>query len=415
MNHCVPPNMTLDQEAFFSGRCIIVNGPVIVGAGPSGLAVAACLRRQGVPFVIVERASCIASLWQNRTYDRLSLHLPKQFCQLPHAPFPESYPEYPSRSQFVDYLESYARRFQIQPRFGETVRHAVHDQACGLWRVRTSADGGETEYICRWLVVASGENAEKVVPEFEGAADFGGRMMHACEYKSGKEFGGKRVLVVGCGNSGMEVALDLTNHHAFPSLVVRSSVHVLPREILGKSTYEIAGTMMKWVPVWVVDRVLLAAARLILGSTEEHGLKRPSIGPLQLKDTQGRTPVLDIGAVSKIRSGDIKIVPGIKKFVRAGVELVNGDLLQVDSVIFATGYSSNVPLWLKESEFFTKDGFPRSPFPNGWKGKDGLYAVGFARKGLAGASMDAVKVAQDIGKLWNQETMMQKNHSVGLA
>ncbi|KAL3620085.1 putative indole-3-pyruvate monooxygenase YUCCA9 [Castilleja foliolosa] len=407
--------MTLDQKAFFSGRCVLVNGPIIVGAGPSGLAVAACLKRQGVPFVIVERASCIASLWQNRTYDRLSLHLPKQFCQLPHAPFPESYPEYPSRDQFVDYLESYAKRFEIEPRFGETVRNAVYDETCGLWRVRTSDGGSETEYICRWLVVASGENAEKVEPKVEGSAEFSGRVMHACEYKSGKEFAGKRVLVVGCGNSGMEVSLDLCNHRAFPSMVVRSSVHVLPREILGRSTYDVASTMMKWMPVWVVDMLLLAATRLILGNTEEYGLKRPSIGPLQLKNTQGKTPVLDVGAVSKIRSGHIKIVPGIKKFNRAGVELVDGQIVQVDSVIWATGYSSNVPSWLKESEFFSKDGFPRCPFPNGWKGKDGLYAVGFARKGIAGASMDAVKVAQDIGKMWNQETMMHKNHSVGLA
>ncbi|KAK1555690.1 hypothetical protein Q3G72_030030 [Acer saccharum] len=75
-----------DHEDFFSRRCIWVNGPVIVGAGPSGLATAACLREQGVPFVVLERADCIASLWQKRTYDRLKLHLPKQFCQLPKLP-----------------------------------------------------------------------------------------------------------------------------------------------------------------------------------------------------------------------------------------------------------------------------------------------------------------------------------------
>ncbi|XP_051128000.1 probable indole-3-pyruvate monooxygenase YUCCA5 [Andrographis paniculata] len=413
MSHCdhfVPPNMA-EQDDFFTGRCILVNGPVIVGAGPSGLAVAAGLKQQGVPFVMLERANCIASLWQNRTYDRLNLHLPKQFCELPYIPFPENFPEYPTKHQFLDYLKSYAKYFEIEPTFNQAVQSAKYDETCGLWRVKTvSSNDSTTEYICRWLVVASGENAEKVVPEFEGSQEFSGNVVHACDYKTGEDFRGKRVLVVGCGNSGMEVSLDLCNHDAVPSMVVRSSVHVLPREILGKSTFELAVWMTKWLPVWAVDKMLVAAARLSLGNIEKYGVKRPSMGPLQLKNTIGKTPVLDMGTLSRIKSGDIRIVPGIKRFQESGVELVNGELLEIDSVILATGYSSNVPSWLKESNFFSRDGFPRSPFPNGWKGKAGLYAVGFTRRGLSGASLDAIRVAQDIGKIWNQETK-QKSHS----
>lgn len=215
-----------DRDDLFTGRCVLVNGPVIVGAGPSGLAVAAGLKQEGVPLVILERAPCIASLWQNRTYDRLKLHLPKQFCELPYAPFPPDFPEYPSKRHFIDYLDSYATRFQIVPRFNESVLSATYDRACALWRVKTvSACGAAAvEYICRWLVVASGENAEKVVPEFEGMHEFGGGVMHACDYKSGEFYRGEKVLVVGCGNSGMEVSLDLCHHGASPSMVVRSSV-----------------------------------------------------------------------------------------------------------------------------------------------------------------------------------------------
>ena len=225
----MPPMIqTFDPEQLFSRRCIWVNGPVIVGAGPSGLAVAACLKEQGVPFIILERANCIASLWQNRTYDRLKLHLPKQFCQLPYFPFPDDFPEYPTKFQFITYLENYANNFGINPQFNETVQSAKYDETFGLWRVKTIRGGhsgpSDVEYICRWLVVATGENAEKVVPEFEGLGDFGGHVMHTCDYKSGEAYGGQRVLVVGCGNSGMEVCLDLCNHHASPSMVVRSSV-----------------------------------------------------------------------------------------------------------------------------------------------------------------------------------------------
>ncbi|XP_010263981.1 PREDICTED: probable indole-3-pyruvate monooxygenase YUCCA5 [Nelumbo nucifera] len=409
-----PPKMS-DHEDFFARRCVLVNGPVIVGAGPSGLAVGACLKEQGVPFVILERTDCIASLWQKRTYDRLKLHLPKQFCQLPKVPFPEDFPEYPTKKQFIGYLESYAKRFELNPRFNECVQSAKYDETSGLWRVKTvstSSGGGnrtaEIEYICRWLVVATGENAEPVLPEIEGLSEFGGHVMHACHYRSGEDYRGKRVLVVGCGNSGMEVSLDLCNHNAFPSMVVRSSVHVLPREVLGKSTYELAFFMVKWLPLWLADKLLLIMAWLVLGNIEKYGLKRPSMGPLQLKNSQGKTPVLDIGALSKIKSGLVKIVPGIKRFSRGCVELVNGEKLEVDSVILATGYRSNVPSWLQESEFFSKNGFPKSPFPNGWKGNAGLYAVGFTRRGLSGASSDAVKIAQDIGKVWKEETKQKK-------
>jgi len=222
-----------NHEEFFARRCIWVNGPVIVGAGPSGLAVAAGLKERGVPFIVLERANCIASLWQTRTYDRLKLHLPKQFCQLPNFPMPDDFPEYPSKDQFIGYLESYANHFGIQPQFNESVQSAKYGETCGLWRIKTtcgapdSSNKREVEYICRWIVVATGENAEKVVPKFFGFHEFGGDIIHACDYKSGDKYRGQRVLVVGCGNSGMEVSLDLCNYDAMPFLVCRSSVSIV--------------------------------------------------------------------------------------------------------------------------------------------------------------------------------------------
>ncbi|XP_015949585.2 probable indole-3-pyruvate monooxygenase YUCCA3 [Arachis duranensis] len=409
----MPPMVqSFNPEDLFTRRCVWVNGPVIVGAGPSGLAVAAGLKDQGVPFIILERANCIASLWQNRTYDRLKLHLPKQFCQLPNLPFPDDFPEYPTKFQFIKYLESYANHFNITPQFNETVQSAKYDETFGLWRVKTirksHSGSSEVEYICRWLIVATGENAERVVPEFEGLDEFGGHVMHACDYKSGESYKGQKVLVVGCGNSGMEVSLDLCNHNATPSMVVRSSVHVLPREVFGKSTFELAIMLMKRLPLWMVDKILLILAHLILGNVEKYGLKRPSVGPLELKNTAGKTPVLDIGALKKIRSGQIKVVPGIKRFWQGKVELVDGKILEIDSVVLATGYRSNVPSWLKENDMFSDDGVPKDPFPNGWKGKAGLYAVGFTRRGLSGASLDAISVSHDIAKSWKEETKQKK-------
>ncbi|CAN4127862.1 unnamed protein product [Withania somnifera] len=382
-------------------RRVVVNGPVIVGAGPSGLAAAACLKEKGVPSLVLERSNCIASLWQLKTYDRLSLHLPKQFCELPLMSFPRDFPTYPTKQQFIKYLVLYAMTFDIRPVFNRTVVCAEYDRFNKVWKVKTDATTTKPiEYLSRWLIVATGENAEAVVPEIEGMKDFSGSIMHTSLYKSGEIFRGKKVLVVGCGNSGMEVCLDLCNHDASPSLVVRDTVHVLPREMLGKSTFGLSMWLIKWLPMRLVDRFLLIISRLLLGDTARLGLDRPEIGPLELKNLSGKTPVLDVGTLAKIKSGDIKVCPGIKRLLKHDiVEFVNGQTEEYDAIILATGYKSNVPSWLKDrdiSMFSEKDGLPKRPFPNGWKGECGLYAVGFTKRGLLGASMDAKKIAEHI-------------------
>ncbi|KAL2940046.1 Indole-3-pyruvate monooxygenase YUCCA2 [Bienertia sinuspersici] len=310
-------------------RCILVSGPVIVGAGPSGLAVAACLKEKGVPSLILERSNCIASLWQLKTYDRLRLHLPKEFCELPLMPFPPHFPTYPTKRQFIQYLEDYAAEFDINPVFNQTVDSAHFDHTLGFWRVKTTttttATSGDrndcnnkrcadkymssdtttsnnkrcadkymspslaatttttttVEYVCRWLVVATGENAEVLEPEMEGVKEFGKPIVHTSLYKSGEVFRGKRVLVVGSGNSGMEVCLDLCHHNAMPSIVVRDTViHILPREMLGRSTFGLSMWLLKWLPITLVDKLLLIIAWLIFGDTSKLGLARPKMGPL---------------------------------------------------------------------------------------------------------------------------------------
>ncbi|KAL2517618.1 putative indole-3-pyruvate monooxygenase YUCCA4 [Abeliophyllum distichum] len=346
------------------GNCEWIHGPVIVGAGPSGLAVSACLKQNGVPFLILERSNCIASLWQEKTYHRLKLHLPSQFCQLPFLSFPEDFPKYPTKHQFISYMESYATYFSIQPRFKQTVERAEFD---GFWRVRTQ----DFEYFSRWLIVATGENAEPVVPEIQGIENFQGPVIHTSVYKSGSEFRNQRVLVVGCGNSGMEVSLDLCRYNATPHMVVRNSIHILPREVLGISTFAIA---------------MASGGR--------------KLGPIELKNATGKTPVLDVGALSQIKSGKIKVTEGVTEITKNGAKFMDGQGKEFDSIILATGYKSNVSNWLKDTGFFTKDGMPKTTFPNGWRGENGLYAVGFTRRGLVGTSWDAVNIAGDIADRW---------------
>ncbi|RWV88070.1 hypothetical protein GW17_00049876 [Ensete ventricosum] len=453
------PLPATDPRSSPTRRISIVHGPVIVGAGPSGLAVAASLRRLCVPSVILERSDGIADLWSHRMYDRLTLHLPKPFCQLPHLPFPAHFPTYPSKDHFLGYLQAYAHHFSLRPLLGCTVVDARFDSSA-LSPSRTSDSLSESsrstssvssetprepevvEFLSPWLVVATGENAEPVVPELKGAEGFEGSLLHSSEYKSGVEYEGKRVLVVGCGNSGMEICVDLCEHGAMPFMSVRSGVHILPREMLGTSTFGVAMKLLKWLPTQVVDRFLLIMAKMMIGDTEKYGLKRPKVGPLELKNTTGKTPVLDVGALSLIRDERIKIVSEVESLTSDGARFVDGGEMAFHAVVFATGYKSNVPLWLKAINnllllllfptpsldsihlfrscfkkprwpylkeqknctdaggVLTAEGKPEEhPFPNGEKG---IYFVGFSGKGLLGASVDAIKTALDVSARWTR-------------
>ncbi|CAK7339549.1 unnamed protein product [Dovyalis caffra] len=387
---------TMNSES----KSVWIPGPVIIGAGPSGLAVAACLKERGVPFLILEKESCIGSLWTLKTYNRLQLHLPKEICKLPYMPFPPEVPAYPTKQQFISYLEAYAKHFSIEPMFRQEVRSATYDTRMGFWRVQAN----ESEFLCQRLIVATGENAEPLLPDIEGISDFKGRLFHTSRYKDGADFKGHKVLVVGCGNSGMEISLDLCDNGAQVSLAVRDKLHILPREVLGRSTFSLSMWLLKWFPVKLVDWFLLLCSQLILGDTHKMGIQRPKIGPLEQKESTGKTPVLDVGAFSKIKSGKIKVVCGVQRFTAEGAAFVDGHVENFDSVILATGYRSNVKSWLKDNFFNERDGYPRNPFPNNWKGENGLYSVGFTRRGLLGSSIDAHRVAEDIARQWNTET-----------
>ncbi|KAH9297559.1 hypothetical protein KI387_029241, partial [Taxus chinensis] len=325
------------------------NGAIIVGAGPSGMAVSACLTSAGVNCVVIEREECLASLWKHKTYSRLKLHIGKDFCSLPLMSFPKDYPNFVTKDQFLEYLEEYAAKFDIRPHFCEAVESANFCQEMEKWRVvaRFREDQSEKIYFGRFLIVATGENSEVFVPRFEGIESFTGRVLHSKDYKTGMDFRGDDVLVVGCGNSGMEIALDLVNYEARPSIAIRSRSHVLPREIFGRSTFSVAMYLLKLLPIRIVDNMLILYSNLTMGDTSSCGISRPAIGPLELKNTTGKSPALDIGAIAKIRSGHIKVFPNIKRIIDSKIEFEDGEVKDFRTIIFCTGYRSNVLSWLK--------------------------------------------------------------------
>ena len=199
---------------------------VIVGAGPSGLATAACLDSKSIPYIILEREDCYGSLWKKHCYDRLGLHLAKTFCSLPHKPHNFFTPTFMSKHDFISYLDSYVKHFNINPHYCRFVEVAFFDDEDKKWKVEAkNLVSGEREvYTAEFLVIATGENAQAFIPEISGIESFGGEMIHSSEYKNGRKYEGKFVLVVGSGNSGMEISHDLSEFNAKVSIVVRSPV-----------------------------------------------------------------------------------------------------------------------------------------------------------------------------------------------
>ena len=202
---------------------------LIVGAGPAGLASAACLKQRGIEPLVLEAGASLGNSWRHH-YDRLRLHTVKQQSHLPGVPFAKELARYPTRAEVVAYLDAYAARFAIVPRTAEQVR-----------RVLAAEDGFVVEsaratYRARAVVIASGLNRVPNPERLPGQERFRGTLIHSRDYRNANRFLDERVLVVGGGNTGAEIALDLAEHRARPTMALRSQVNILPRDFLGMPT-----------------------------------------------------------------------------------------------------------------------------------------------------------------------------------
>ncbi|WVZ88774.1 hypothetical protein U9M48_035249 [Paspalum notatum var. saurae] len=383
---------------------------LIVGAGPSGLAVAACLSQLSIPYCIVESEDCSASLWRKRTYDCLKLHLAKEFCELPHMSYPCDTPKY-------------------IPKEYTSVESCKYDQVSNCWDVMAHDQVNDLvmEYTARFLVVATGENSEGVIPEIPGLHGFPGEVIHSSSYKSWDDYAGKGVLVIGCGNSGMEIAYDLVKHGVDTSIVIHSPVRtyyinfkynglffhacwninhralLLTLLLFSLHKYVQLHVMTKGlinlVSIKFADFIIVTLANIGLGDLSRYGILRPNMGPLLLKAKTGRSAVIDVGTTEFIKKEAIKVLGPISCIRGNCVEFEDGKKRNFDSLVFATGYGyeSTANMWLKDDMSLLNDnGMPKRAFLIMCKGENGLYCVGMAMRGLAGISHDAKKVAADI-------------------
>jgi cation diffusion facilitator CzcD-associated flavoprotein CzcO len=325
---------------------------IIVGAGPAGLACAAMMKARGLDVAVLEKADHVGAAWR-RHYDRLHLHTDRKHSGLPGFAMPATYPLYPSRAQMVDYLERYAARFEIKPVFGAAVSRII--RGSGVWRAEIARDSMAAPVV----VVATGIADSPHRPSWPGLENYSGAIVHSSEYRNPVPFAGKRVLVVGFGNSGGEIALDLANAGVDAMMAVRGPVQIIPRDLLGFPIMSWVILSRRW-PARLVDVVNGPALRLAVGNFEKLGLRRATKGPRQMVEDDGRVPLIDIGTLAKISDGSIKIRGGIDRFTTDSVVFSDATVEKIDAVILATGFRPDLRRLMPDIDgVFDRRGLPR--------------------------------------------------------
>lgn len=362
---------------------------VVIGASAAGLATSACLKDRGLPHLLLEREAHVGHAWRNH-YSRLHLHTPRSGSGLPGFPMPSSYPQYPARAQVVEYLERYQAALGLEPRFGEEVRRvARHGDG---WRVETPA----LSVDCQQVVVATGYTSRAQVPAWPGQESFRGEALHSSAYRDGARFQGRRVLVVGFGNSGGEIAIDLVEHGAAAvGLAVRGEVNVVPRDLLGLPILTV-GIAMRRLGARLADLLSAPLLRAAVGDLGALGLRKLPYGPFTQIIHHGRIPLIDVGTLELVREKKIVIHRGIERFTEDRVRFEGGAEARYDAVVLATGYTPSLDRFLAVDGLLDGRGAPAA---SGRELAPGLYCCGFhvALNGmLPEIGLEARRIAQQI-------------------
>ncbi len=342
---------------------------LVIGAGPAGLAVAGCLVQRGLRPVVIEKAAAVAASWRGH-YDRLHLHTVKALSALPGLPFPAACPRYVPRQGLVDYLVSYAERYAIAPHLGEAAVAVA--PVAGGWQTVT---GSGRRIVSRAVVVATGANHSPRLPTYAGQGLFAGRILHSHAYRNAAPFAGQRVLVVGMGNTGAEIALDLTEQGVRAALSVRSPMNIVQRDVLGRPTQVTSIALAKLPTAWG-DAIAKLFRNLTVGDLSRWGIRTSDVSPLRQLRELGKTPVIDVGTLARIKRGEIKVHPGIESFMPGAVRFVDGTEQPFDAVIFATGYEAQLQRLFPGTELAVDhNGMPIDVVGQG--ALAGVYFVGF--------------------------------------
>ncbi len=324
----------------------------VIGAGTSGLAVVKNFAERGIAVDCYERADNLGGNWNfgkpGSSVCR-STHLisSKALTAYVDFPMPKEYPEYPSHELVLRYLESYADRFDLRRHIQFSTAAKRIERAASGWLV-TLTDGRELAY--RGIVIANGHNWDPRWPDFAGT--FKGVVLHSSEYKTPDVLDGKRVLVVGAGNSGCDIAVESAQHASQTFLSMRRGYHYLPKFFHG-TPIDVVGERLLWCrfPLWL--RRLLAGGMgwLVMGSPHAVGLPRPDH---RLFETH---PIINSQLIYHAAHGDVAAKPNVARLDGDGVVFTDGSREVVDVIVYATGFKITIP-FVDPGELNCRDGRP---------------------------------------------------------
>ncbi|MGW1548976.1 flavin-containing monooxygenase [Streptomyces sp. NPDC002346] len=368
----------------------------VIGGGPGGLAAAAALRAQGARAVVLEKSENVGASWR-RHYDRLHLHTTRRWSALPGLTMPRRFGRWVARDDVVRYLEKYVEHHELEVVTGVEVTRVDRASDGAGWQL--TASGGRV-LTGRAVVVATGYNHTPRIPDWAGRDTFTGELLHASDYRNPAPYAGKDVLVVGIGNTGAEIAVDLVEGGAsLVRIAVRTVPHIVRRSTAGWPA-QATGILVRRLPVRLVDRAGRLMARAAVPDLSEQGLPRPDTG-LYSRVKDGAIPVQDVGLIDAVRGGRVLPVPTVDSFDKDTLVLADGTRITPDAVIAATGYRRALEGLVGHLDVLDARGRPvvhggRTP-----KQAPGLYFTGFTNP-ISGMfremALDAEKIAKRLAK-----------------
>lgn len=320
----------------------------LIGAGPSGLAGARNLQKLGLPFQGFEAYTDVGGLWninnpRSTVYESAHLISSKRTTEFTEFPMPVGTADYPSHRELCRYFSDFADHFDLRRHFRFGVRvlqvEPVNDSPDTLWRVSVDTGDGRIETAeYKGVVIANGTLAEPNMPRFEGRFD--GELLHTSAYKHAEQFKNKRVLIVGAGNSGCDIAVDAVHYAKSVDISVRRGYYFVPKYVFGKPADTLGGK--RPLPAWLKQKVDSTVLKWFTGDPTRFGFPKPAYKMYESH------PIVNSLILHHLGHGDIRVKPDIARFEGHTVHFKDGSKQDYDMVLAATGYTLHYPFIARE-------------------------------------------------------------------